>query len=184
MTHECEFVEDCTDTVRTCGADADLVEVADVEVALCPRHIQKIPAGEPSDALTTYENDRGKKDTLGGFVDRDDTENVIITHADNLAFPDASAFPRREIRRIGRQRQEHRRVGVECDTLEHDRRSTSRSDQLVNSGGTRAGVLGRNVVEDRCRDLARVGVLKVKNGEVRGHPNIYREVQQDAPIIG
>lgn len=43
---------------------------------------------------------------------------------------------------------------------------------------------GRLAVEDKLRDLAQVEVLKLENGEVRGHPDIYREVQQDAPIIG
>jgi len=43
---------------------------------------------------------------------------------------------------------------------------------------------GRLAVEDKLRDLARVGVLEFENGEVSGHPDIYREVQQDAPIIG
>jgi len=43
---------------------------------------------------------------------------------------------------------------------------------------------GRLAVEDKLRDLARVDVLEFDNGEVRGHPDIYREVQQDAPIIG
>lgn len=43
---------------------------------------------------------------------------------------------------------------------------------------------GRLAVEDKLRDLARVDVLKFEDGEVRGHPDIYREVQQDAPVIG
>lgn len=43
---------------------------------------------------------------------------------------------------------------------------------------------GRLAVEDKLRDLARVDVLKLENGEVRGHPDIYQEVQQDAPVIG
>lgn len=43
---------------------------------------------------------------------------------------------------------------------------------------------GRLAVEDKLRDLAQVDVLEFENGEVRGHPDIYREVQQDAPIIG
>ena len=43
---------------------------------------------------------------------------------------------------------------------------------------------GRLAVEDKLRELARVDVLKFENGEVRGHPDVYREVQQDGPIIG
>ncbi|WP_440009029.1 hypothetical protein [Halomicrococcus sp. SG-WS-1] len=42
---------------------------------------------------------------------------------------------------------------------------------------------GRLAVEDKLRDLARVVVLEFEDGEIRGHPDIYREVQQDATII-
>lgn len=43
---------------------------------------------------------------------------------------------------------------------------------------------GRLAVEDKLRDLARVGVLEFDNGEVCGHPDIYEAVQKDAPVIG
>lgn len=43
---------------------------------------------------------------------------------------------------------------------------------------------GRLAVEDKFRDLARVGVVEFEDGEISGHSDIYREVQQDAPIIG
>lgn len=43
---------------------------------------------------------------------------------------------------------------------------------------------GRLAVEDKLRDLSRVNVLEFEDGEVKGHSDIYREVQQDAPIIG
>lgn len=43
---------------------------------------------------------------------------------------------------------------------------------------------GRLAVEDKLRSLARVNVLQYENGEVSGHSDIYKEVQQDSPIVG
>ncbi len=54
----------------------------------------RVSWGTDDDALAFYENDSGEKDTLGGHVDRDDTENVLTARADKIAFPDADAFPR------------------------------------------------------------------------------------------
>lgn len=43
---------------------------------------------------------------------------------------------------------------------------------------------GRLAVQDKLRDLARVKVLKYEGDEIRGHPDIYREVMRDSPITG
>lgn len=43
---------------------------------------------------------------------------------------------------------------------------------------------GRLAVEDKFRDLDRADVVEFDDGEVTGRPEIYREVQQGAPIIG
>ncbi|WP_128478345.1 hypothetical protein [Halorussus pelagicus] len=50
--------------------------------------------GEDDAALLAYENDNGEKSTLGGTVDREDSENIVSFRADKIEFPDGSAFPR------------------------------------------------------------------------------------------
>ncbi|AZH26842.1 hypothetical protein [Haloplanus aerogenes] len=52
--------------------------------------------GTDDAALTAYENDSGEKDSLGGYVPREDTENVVSIRADKVEAPDLYAFPRGE----------------------------------------------------------------------------------------
>ncbi|WP_276298807.1 hypothetical protein [Halorussus lipolyticus] len=50
--------------------------------------------GTDDAALLDYENDNGETSTLGGTVDREESENVVSFRADKIEFADGSAFPR------------------------------------------------------------------------------------------
>ncbi len=86
MTTECEFVEDCTGAVRTCGADADLVEVAGVEVALCPKHARKIPAGQTSEQHFSGDSMNDRDTTTTGQTTNDEAHTQARTGLTRRAF--------------------------------------------------------------------------------------------------
>lgn len=56
----------------------------------------KMSWGATDAALMDYEDDSGEKATLGGVVDREDTDNILTVRADKMDVPDFYVFPRGE----------------------------------------------------------------------------------------
>lgn len=58
------------------------------------RSRHKLKWGTDDAALATYVDDSDEKTALGGYVPREDTENVLTVSADKFAAPDLYDFPR------------------------------------------------------------------------------------------
>jgi len=79
---------------RDLNFDSDYVPNAEFaeDTLTRDRHLLKWGTGDP--ALATYVDDNGDKASLGGYVPREDTENVLTVRADKFEAPDLYQFPR------------------------------------------------------------------------------------------